>query len=94
MDKEKIFSRIAIVVMFVYACLLNSTLVLSMSLAFTFTLIILLIMQMGDNDIMDSLFDNDQIPEDLIHKYNELLLFGSGLFIVLTSIICKLLTKN
>ena len=89
----KIVSKVLAAIIICYAFTLNGTLVLSMITGLIIAIVVVLTLELGDEDIMNQ-FSMGEFTENMVQKYNEILLMGLCIFLVATTLIYELFTNK
>lgn len=84
--------KILIVLMVLYAAIINVNLVLSMLLALFVSFLIIALFEVNDKEIMENVMRDEGIPEQLMKKYGAVLSMGFVTFLVLTTLFYRLFT--
>ena len=92
MENDRVLKKITFVLMLVYAAFLNYALMISFIIGGVVSLCLVLMTEINDEDIMRCINTTD-IPDHVIKKYGEILLFGLAVFMLVTILSYKIITN-
>lgn len=84
-DKQLSASKIFAIAVIIYAITINSPLVLSIVIGLVITTLLAILIECNDKELIDMFVENE-LNEDTIKKYQEMLLINLSIFIILTTI--------